>query len=119
MTALERMALISNATSENIHEVKDKIIFDQSDTGLNTILQEDGTPMARLDIREYLRRRMQEEGVTHYKMAKFLGKYQGNFTNFINGKTTISVEAVERMLWVLDGKAWGEDDEDNTRIIKQ
>ena len=110
MTAKEKMALLSNATSENIHEIKEKIITDRTEGGLLPALTEDGYPIVRLDIREYLRRRMKEEGVSHYKMAQFLGKFQSNFSAFINKNRPMPLEDIERMLWVLDGKAWADED---------
>lgn len=116
--ALERIKLMQGATSENISEVKDKIIFDQSETGMKPVLNEDGTPTMRMDIREYIRRRLAEEGLTQYKLAKYLGKFPQGLNNFLTGRVPYPLEDIERILWVLDGKAWGED-EDNTRIIKQ
>ncbi len=109
---------MSGATSENLHEVKEKIIFDQTETGMQPVLIDGPKPIVKLDIREYLRRRMKEEGITIYAMAKHLGKLRVNLSAFFNYRAQFPLEDIEQMLWVLDGKAWGED-EDNTRIIKQ
>lgn len=118
MTAQERLDIMSGVTSENLHEVKEKIVFDLTETGMKPILIDGVKPRVKLDIREYLRRRMEEEGVTMYAMAKALGKFRSNLSAFFSYRIQFPLDDIEQMLWVLDGKAWGEDD-DNTRIIKQ
>lgn len=109
MTAPEKMDLLTKTPSENIHEVKERLI--------DGILTDEGRPVVRVDLRAYIRRRMDEEGVTIYQMANFLGKKRPNMYAFFSGKTPFPLEAIERMLWIVDGKAEG-DEEDNTRIIK-
>ena len=110
MTAQEKMDLLSKTPSENIHEVQERLV--------DGVLTDEGRPVVRVDLRAYIRRRMEEEGVTVYQMANFLGKQKPNMYAFFSGKTPFPLEAIERMLWVLDGKAEG-DEEDITRIIRQ
>lgn len=110
MTAREKMNLLKDATSENVHEIKEHVE--------DGVIDEVGRPVVRLDIRAYIRRRLQEEGVSEYKAAEFLGKAQSNFSNFMSGRIPMPLRDVERLLWVLDGKAWIDEDTE-TRIIKQ
>ena len=117
MTATERIALVSEVASENIHEIKDKIIYDRTETGMAPVLIDGLKPIVKLDIREYIRKRMKEEGVSSYAMAKAISKLRVNLSAFLNYRCQFPLDAIEQMLWILDGKAWG-DDTDNTRIIK-
>ena len=117
-TPHERLTMMQGVTSENLHEVKEKIIFDKTETGMTPVLLDGLKPVVKLDIREYLRRRMNEEGISMYAMAKAIGKLRVNLSAFLNYRVQFPLDAIEQMLWILDGKAWGED-EDNTRIIKQ
>lgn len=117
-TPQERLTLMAGVTSENLHEVKEKIIFDQTETGMQPVLIDGLKPVVKLDIREYIRRRLNEEGISMYAMAKAIGKLRVNLSAFLNYRVQFPLDAIEQMLWILDGKAWGED-EDNTRIIKQ
>lgn len=110
MTALEKMDLLTKTPSENIHEVQERLI--------DGTLTDEGRPIVRVDLRGYIRRRMAEEGITCYRMATFLGKAKSNFSSFINGKIPFPLDDIERMLWVLDGKAEG-DEEDTVRILRQ
>lgn len=110
MTPQEKMELLKNTPSENIHEVQERLI--------DGTLTDEGRPVVRYDLRAYIKRRMKEEGVTAYQMGGFLGKARANLYNFLNGKIPFPLTDIEKMLWILDGKAEG-DEEDTIRILRQ
>lgn len=60
--------------------------------------------MGKADLRGYIRRRMQEEGISVYKLADILGVARANLQNGLNGRIPIPLERVETILWILDGE---------------
>ena len=67
---------------------------------LNTPVAE----MGRVDIRGYIKRRMTEEGISHYKMAEVLQTSRTALTTALNGKIPMPLERMEKILWILDGE---------------
>ena len=76
--------------------------------------------IGRYDFRAYFKARMEEEGISNYAMAKFLGMPRCNFNNFMKGKGGVLISTLEQMFWILQPNNFGVDEEDApTRIIKE
>lgn len=66
---------------------------------LNTPVAE----MGRVNIRAYIKRRLQEEGISHYALADALGTARQNINAALNEKIPMPLERMEKILWILDG----------------
>lgn len=58
----------------------------------------------RTDITAHINRRMAEEGITTYRMAKQLGMPINNLSNALKGKIGFRQPVLETILWILDGR---------------
>lgn len=61
--------------------------------------------MGRVDIRGYIKRRLQEEGISQYKLAEILQTPRTNLTRALGGKVPMPLERMEKIIWLLDGDA--------------
>ena len=68
---------------------------------LNTPVSE----MGRVDIRGYIRKRMEDEGITQGEMARRLGISRANLSTALRGEIPMPLERMETILWILDGEA--------------
>lgn len=106
MTVTERAELARTINEDNQNEIAERL---QEGKVVDCEI--------RMSIAEYIRRRAKEEGITVYSLATAIGKPSCNLYAWMSGRSTYPLSDIERMLWILDGKALI--DEDNTRIIKQ
>lgn len=106
------MELLTASTAENSQNIQESL-----ETGV--IIPNEGRIRVKMDIRAYLKQRMDEEGITGCAMAKYLGKATNVMYRFLTGKIPIPLADIEEMLWILDGKITTDDNEVETRIIKQ
>lgn len=60
--------------------------------------------MGRVDIRGYIRRRLTEEGISQYRLAKILGIPRTNLATALRGEIPMPLERMETILWILDGE---------------
>lgn len=58
----------------------------------------------RVNLRAYLKRRLQEEGISGYALAKALGVHQPNLARGLNEKATMPLARIEQILWLVDGE---------------
>lgn len=58
----------------------------------------------RTDLTAYINRRMAEEGITIYRLAKHLNMPIGNLSNALKGKIGFRQPVLETILWILDGE---------------
>ena len=61
------------------------------------------TEMGRVDIRAYIKRRLTEEGISHYKLAAALQTSRSALNYALNGNIPMPLERIEKILWILDG----------------
>ena len=61
--------------------------------------------MGRVDIRGYIKRRLQEEGISQYKLAQILGIPRTNLATALRGEIPMPLERMEKIIWLLDGDA--------------
>ena len=66
---------------------------------LNTPVAE----MGRVNIRAYIRRRLQEEGISQYKLAGILDTSLSNLARALREEAPMPLERMEKILWILDG----------------
>lgn len=66
---------------------------------LNTPVEQ----MGRVRLNEYIKRRLAEEGISAYRLAKILGITYANLWSYLNGKIPAPIERIETILWILDG----------------
>jgi len=57
----------------------------------------------KVNLIAYIRRRMEEENITLYKLAKYLGCERSNLTAAMKGRIPMPLSRVETILWILDG----------------
>ena len=58
----------------------------------------------RTDMAAYINRRMAEEGITIYCLAKHMKMPIGNLSNALKGKIGFRQPVLETILWILDGR---------------
>lgn len=112
LTAKEKMELLAASTAENSQNIQESL-----ETGV--IIPNEGRIRVKMDIRAYLKQRMEEEGITGYAMANHLGKDRSAFYNFMTGKIPMPLADIEQMLWILDGKITTEEETVQPNILKQ
>ena len=66
---------------------------------LNTPVAE----MGRVNLRAYIKRRLQEEGISQYKLAKILDTPLTNLARTLREEAPMPLERMEKILWLLDG----------------
>lgn len=62
------------------------------------------------ELKKYLRVRCREEKLSLYRIAKAIGASQPQVSNALNKDMAISLERLERILWIVDGgtEKWNE-----------
>ena len=61
--------------------------------------------MGRVDIRGYIRKRMEDEGISQGEMARRLGISRANLSTALRGEIPMPLERMETILWILDGES--------------
>lgn len=91
--AKERIAIMKTLTENNVGEVLENSRGAVADT------DKTGRMRVRYDLRTWIRRRMEEEGVTIYGMAKALGISSTNLNCFLTGRIPCPLDRVEELIW--------------------
>jgi len=66
---------------------------------LNTPVEQ----MGSVNLSAYIKKRLAEENISIYQLAKALGVPRTNLTNSLNEKVHIPQKRLEAILWILDG----------------
>lgn len=93
--AKERIAIMQALTDENVGQVLEYSRNAVSGTEKN------GKPVVRFDLRTWIKKRLEEEGITIYALARDLGMTRQNLNSFLSGRIPFPLDKIEQLLWIL------------------